>query len=402
MGTATMPGRIKKVSATADEESMAYLKPYDVFEYLPPETDRISKSRTKNFDSYVIRIGDILQTRSGRNLGPVTIADDYLARFTVSDDMVRVRIPDEAERLYTFAFLRSATGQRSLRGERGGSVINHISPEHVADISVPFVDAIEGSVVDKVREAVDLRGNARSILHQALEATNKRFPAPRSGSAPRWTVSSQQLWNRLDAAFHSNRVTEAKAMISDGVELGDVADVIKPGGRHRMIYVDRGRGTPLLSGRQILQADVVAAKELSKHSAQTATDFGLTAGSVIFQADGRAGAGLGYPSVVTAERNGWFASGHVGRLVPLDGCDVGWLWTAFASDVVQTQVQALCCGSVVDALYPEDLERIVLPPQSAVDSMGVKQAWDDLAEATVLLDQATRSIDDHLLGEAGD
>lgn len=66
---------------------MPYLRPYDVFEYLPPEADRLSVTRTARLEDYLIQEGDILQTCSGRNLGPVTIADSYLTQSALSHDM---------------------------------------------------------------------------------------------------------------------------------------------------------------------------------------------------------------------------------------------------------------------------------------------------------------------------
>lgn len=69
---------------------MPYLRPYDVFEYLPPEADRLSVTRTARLEDYLIQEGDILQTCSGRNLGPVTIADSYLTQSALSHDMIRM------------------------------------------------------------------------------------------------------------------------------------------------------------------------------------------------------------------------------------------------------------------------------------------------------------------------
>ena len=396
MGSATMPTRIKKVPATANEASVPYLRPYDVFEYLPPESDRVSRDRTKNIDHYLIRPNDILQTRSGRNLGPVTLADDYLARFAVSDDMIRIRIHDEPQRLYTFAFLRSVTGQRVLRGDLGGSVISHISPEQVGAIGIPFVEELLDQVVGPVRRALGLRASARSLLHSTVSQVNARFPVPDHDRARGWTTRTAALSDRLDAAFHSKSVIEAKALLRQGARMGDLAEIVKPSGRHKMVYVDRAHGTPFLSGRQILQSDVVAPKYLSPFSAQSAGGFNLVRDTIVFQADGRAGEGLGYPAMITSDREGWLASGHVGRLIPRSPRDVGWLWAAMASDIVQTQIAALSCGSVVDALYPEDLKEVLLPPCDAVRFSTVTTAWEHMAEASRLLDQASAIIDSAL------
>lgn len=106
-------------------------------------------------------------------------------------------------------------------------------------------------------------------------------------------------------------------------------------------------------------------KYISERSIGRDTSFDLQAGSICFQADGRAGEGLGTPVLITRERNGWLGSGHIVRVIPNDPSDSGWLWAAIASSQVQIQIAALACGSVVDALYPDDLERVLLPRGSS-------------------------------------
>ncbi len=123
---------------------------------------------------------------------------------------------------------------------------------------------------------------------------------------------------RIDAAYYATRVRDIRQKLSDmgGVALREVAQVTKPGGRYKTYYVGPGHGTPLLSGTQILQADPIGAKRISSRSIAKDTGYELRKGTVCFQADGRAEESLGYPSLVTSERDGWFASGHVGRVIP--------------------------------------------------------------------------------------
>ena len=105
------PARFKRTYAADGEDFVSYLRPYDVFDYLPFEADKLSRARTENLDDYLIKAGELLQSCSGRNLGPLTIADAHLAKFALSHDMVRVSIDDNADRFYTLAFLRTPTGQ---------------------------------------------------------------------------------------------------------------------------------------------------------------------------------------------------------------------------------------------------------------------------------------------------
>lgn len=395
-GHARMPGRLKQTLAVPGEAFVSYLRPYDVFEYLPPEADRLSVSRTENLSDYRITSGDLLQTRSGRNLGPLTIADDYLARFALSDDMVRITIPDESDRFYTLAFLQSAIGQHLLRGDLNGSVIDHLSVPQVSAIRVPFIASIVTKVAALMRSATETRERSRIALHGAVEALNSTFESERGAPLREgWTARAAMLGTRLDAAYHSThvRTIRAKVLETGGVELGDVATITKPGGRYKTYYVGPGHGTPLVSGRQLLQADVIGAKNISSRSIPDGAGYELTRGVICFQADGRAEESLGYPCMVTAERDGWFASGHVARATPKSDDDSGWLWAAIASDAVQEQIAALACGSVVDALYPEDLVSVVLPPRHLVDSAAVEAAWQGFADAAAKMAKARQTVE---------
>lgn len=96
------------------------------------------------------------------------------------------------------------------------------------------------------------------------------------------------------------------------------------------------------------------------------------------------------------ERMGWLASGHVGRFTPLDIKDAGWLWAATACDVVQEQIATSACGSVVDSVYPEPLESLVLPTIANEDSQRVLEAWKMMAKAEELENRAIKLVDDEM------
>ncbi|HCG55519.1 MULTISPECIES: hypothetical protein [Brevibacterium] len=393
------PARFKRAYAAPSEEYISYLRPYDVFEFLPPEADRLSIKRTEDLEEYRIQPGDLLQTCSGRNLGPLTIADDYLARFALSHDMIRVTIADEMDRYYTLAVLQSPTGQALLRGDLNGSVIDHITIGQVSNVEIPFISSVQNEVAKLMREAVETRGNARTKLRSVVERVNEKYPSePVEPYRAGWTVKASEIGTRLDAAFHSQHIADVRKQLMDngGGLLGDAANVIKPGGRPKLYYVGPEEGVPFLSGRQILQLDVVGAKNIATRSVDKNSGYGLEKGWITFQADGRAEESLGYPSVVLEDRADWFASGHVGRAAPKNENHTGWIWASMASDIVQHQIAALACGSVVDALYESDLEKVVIPPFDEVDAQMAQEAWNELSESVQKSTEAIKKVESAL------
>lgn len=371
--------RFKRVLAASSEPSLPFLRAFDVFEYLPEPADLISESRTDGLDGLRVEPGVILLTRSGRNLGPCVMADKYLSRFIPSDDLLRIRIPNEAQRLYVFAFLSTPTGQELLRLDRTGSVIDHLSAPQVARQAIPVFPAIFDQVVRLMGAAQRLQEEARVELDESVRAVEAGAGIERPLRPLRdgWTVNSKSVRSRFDAAFHQSglRATREALLAAGGQRLGEVATVLKPPGRYKTYYVEPNHGRPMLSGRHLLQFKPIGAKYISDRSISKALPYELHPGMIAFQADGRAEESLGQPVLVTNRRDRWLASGHVGRVTPHEAADQGWIWASMASTVVRRQMSSLACGSVVDALYEQDIANIVLPPRSLVDGAAVSAAW---------------------------
>jgi hypothetical protein len=125
-------------------------------------------------------------------------------------------------------------------------------------------------------------------------------------------------------------------------------------------------------------------------------DYELRTGWIAYPADGRAEEELGTPVLVTKDRDGWLASGHVGRIVPKLGVDVGWLFLALKTSHLQIQLKARASGSVVDSTFSTDMEEVILPPKIDVDGAKVLQLWEDFRESQALEEKASMIIDDSL------
>ncbi len=392
------PNRFKRVYATVAEQAAPYLRPYDVFDYLPLAADLLSVDRSPNLPQLQVRRGMLLQTCSGRNLGPAVAVDEFLERFAISHDMVRIAIDDERLRHYVLGFLTSPTGQALLRRDKTGSVIDHISPSHVQDLEVPILDSSTVTIVSRlIGKAIGLREQARLDIDAEVTRYSRSLPPLLGGAHHKegWTQTAASLDGRIDAQFHEPAAKQIgiDLLASGGTRLIDVAEVLKPAGRYKTFYVGRDFGSPMLSGRQVLQAHTVNLQYLSPRSIGSPRKYILDSGWIAFQADGRAEERLGVPAMVTPDRAGWMASGHIGRLVPRSGVDAGWLYAAFATPQVQAQVKALACGSVVDALYPEDLAAVVLPAAGDLDTSKVSNAWRSFAAAQAQQDAAISRVE---------
>ena len=396
----SLPQRFKRVYSSLAAGGVPYLRPYDLLEFVPEPADFLSRARN-NIPAYSVEKGTILQTCSGRNLGPAVFVDEYLARFVVSHDMVRVRISDERMRLYVLAFLSSQNGQALLRLDKTGSVIDHIDDSQVGEQQIPVFDKLVEEVVTLMQDATSMREQARLEIVEAQARFNESLgtlPDPKSSAG--WTIHAREFGGRIDAANYHPVAQEARSssLNQGGVPVRDIADVVKPAGRYKTVYVDPGWGRPILSGRQIHQVHPVGLKFIAPKALAAPDRYLLPVHSIAYQADGRAEEKLGVPVLITPDRCDWMASGHVGRVVAHPEIDPGWLYLALGSSHARVQIKSKASGSVVDGTYENDMADIVLPPPSS--NPEIVRLWDLFAEAskkeyraTSLLDAAISSVD---------
>lgn len=398
LGKIATLSRSKRTYAASGEESVPYLRPYDVFDYLPQAADQLSRNGSAGIDRLTPLPGTILQTCSGRNLGPLAYADSYICRFVVSDDMLRLNIDDEVQRLYTLAFLGTTTGQALLTRNKTGNVIDHLSPDDLAAVRIPFIDEATTKLVsDKMRTALRRREQARLTLDSLITEFASVLPQPTRSTLPRdgWTVSAGRLFGRLDAAFHDPLAAQIRQEIkaAGGVRVGDVAETVVPDWYKRH-YVSEEHGRCIVSGRQLLQTQPVNLQFIAVRSLNYSL-YELREGTIAFGARGRADDRMTQPALVTRDRADWLASENVMRVRPKSGVNSGWLYLCFATWQVQAQVAATAHGAVVDVIDPRRLREVILPKPDPERGASALACWEELAianseeaEARLLIDAA--------------
>lgn len=123
--------------------TVEYLTPTSIFmggegsKYL--DLSRCEPRRKAEILRHKAREGEILITGSG-TLGRTTIVGRTLLGKILSDDLVRVWIPDVGLRALVFTFLRSPAGQDQMLRNEYGTVQQHLEPPHIADIQMPLPD----------------------------------------------------------------------------------------------------------------------------------------------------------------------------------------------------------------------------------------------------------------------
>ncbi|MGP4063458.1 N-6 DNA methylase [Oceanobacillus sp. M65] len=119
-------------------DSIKYL---DLSQASERQLDMIGKLRVKR--------GDLLISRSG-TVGRVSLVTNQHDNAIVSDDLIRVIIPDEDIRYYVYHYLLSKYAQDQFKMNEYGTIQQHLEPAHVRETLVPLPDDIE-----QVREIIN-------------------------------------------------------------------------------------------------------------------------------------------------------------------------------------------------------------------------------------------------------
>lgn len=130
---------------------------------------RASKKQLATIRALRVKQGDLLVTRSG-TIGRVAYVTKRLDGAIVSDDMIRVRIPNENVRLYVYAFLQSQAGYNQMLRNEYGSVQQHLEPRHLRSLLVPVPD--DWTEVECVISAIRLAIESREQLEEANASAN--------------------------------------------------------------------------------------------------------------------------------------------------------------------------------------------------------------------------------------
>lgn len=110
--------------------------------------------------------GDLLLAITGATIGKIGIVARY-GRLAFSGDLLRLRVRGTLDPHYLLVVLRSPIGQGQLLRWVTGSTNGHLAPRDVVRALIPRLGKKEGTISDKVREALRTRAKAECLLELA-------------------------------------------------------------------------------------------------------------------------------------------------------------------------------------------------------------------------------------------
>lgn len=271
----------------------------------------LSNERTPQMSKLLIREGCTLISCSG-TIGRTVYVRAEMDGFAASHDVIRC-VPQRAEVApgYLFAFLSSSQAQAMIRQKTYGNVIQHIEPEHIADMPVPIPDgAFQQRIHDLVTRAAEARTEASHLLDAAgnyFDALAGPIPSSHDHAYAVGLVRRSDLNLRLDAFHHVGWASEARL---SGEPLGAIANVTVPG-RSKLIAADAG--VQFYTGVDLYQVRPQSTKRVAQWLPGV-PEWTLQPNTALIQVDGQRYGLMGRPAYVGSRLKGAAASWHMARI----------------------------------------------------------------------------------------
>lgn len=298
---------------------------------------------------------------------------------------------------YLYAFLSSKFGVPLVTSGTYGAIIQHIEPQHIADLPVPRLGddvegeahrLIDGAATARTRAAL-LKREARNLLlaHLGLRDIGA------SGTPTSFAVFSVRSVDltRLDAGFHSPSCRAAVAELTGSTPktraISEIANVFTPGIFKRR-YVDSPEyGYPYFSGTELFQLNAAPRGYLARkwsgiEGYRVSTDW------LLIQDAGQLGGLIGTVVRVQPFFDGSVVSNHLMRVAVNCRETAAYLFAVLTSPHGYRAIVRNAFGSSIPQLDPKHIAQIEVPwPDESVRL----EVAEKVLEAWGLEDQAVVS-----------
>jgi len=163
-------GRVRRRWVTDPRHGVPFLSSTDILQADLARLGLVSRRSVAENPKLLIREGWTLITRSG-SIGRMAYARRSMDGLACTEDVLRV-VPAEGgvPSGYLYAFLSSRFGVPMVTGGTYGAIVQHIEPQHIADLPVPRLGAeVEGRVHALIEEAAELR----STFEEEVDAATR-------------------------------------------------------------------------------------------------------------------------------------------------------------------------------------------------------------------------------------
>lgn len=311
---------------------------------------------------------------------------------------------------YLYAYLSSKFGVPLVISGTYGAIIQHLEPEHIADLPVPRIgDALEREIHALVEEAGELRTRANETLARLAAQIDERISGVELRTGKTWMgpVESKLLQRRMDVGYYSPTAWAIRKRLSEGHHktVGEFCSSISLPGIFKRIHVDE----PTFAARYFTGASLfcIEAEPKGYLSRKTSLfdEVQMHHGMILVQAFGSEGGLNGRPVWVGKHLDGATTTHMLVRLKPSDPALAGLLFVFLMSKAGYHQMAALSYGGAIPHFDEDCMGEVVMPLFDAATNLAIsKEAEAALSDRDKALDndlEARARIERALVQKAG-
>jgi len=405
-------GRITRQWAADAAHGVPFLTSTSILQADLSDLRFISRRAVRENPKLIIREGHTLITRAG-TIGRMSYARPDMDGMACTEDVLRV-IPD-SQRVpsgYLYAFLSSKFGVPLVTSGTYGAIIQHIEPQHIADLPVPRLgDAVEKRVHGLVKGAARKRTNATQLLSQADSCVRAMLGKPVDDGCDHektWTfVSCTRLQSRFDAYYFSNRCEAARraldtAQVDEHRRLADVATVFIPGIFKRRYADDPRFGVPYITGGDVFQLTPKSERYLM-HRVVTEHQLAVEEGTILIQEAGQLGGLIGRSVMVGSHLDGFAVSNNMVRVKSNVRRDAGFIFALLSTDEGVTLIAREAAGSSIPHMDATRVRGLQIPWPNQKRRYEVSDLVDEaikLRDGATLAEDEARTLVERAIEEA--
>ena len=411
-----MPGREQKYVESKTDHSMEIFSPSDLQKYQPKVNKYINKN-IKSFQDYVVHKNWVLITRSG-TIGLARLVDDNLADKCFSDDLIRVVPNGILPPGYLYAFLASSIGQGLLRASTFGSVVPHVYPEHVADLSIPLLPTtIQNKIHELIIKAsillVDANiqlDKANSLVHSVnnlpyLDHVNTGLldDSNVTGGVRAFIADGISNHQLLADRYDPNLMAAEKIvkMHKNTLRLGDLVASAFGVPLFKHIYVEADQGIPLFGSADLFKIKISEQKFISKTETKAISKYLVKNGWILIASSGSIGGVIGRTTIVHHNFENIAVSNHAIRIIA-DNNRIfpGYLLAYLSSEYGYRSIIRTAFGSSVPEIHLGDVMDIPIPIPSRDNQNKISElvlsAYTKRSEAVDMESKAISIFEDEI------
>ena len=360
------PGRIKRLWVDSAEHGRPFLSSSDILEADLSRIPFISRRSVAENPRLPISPTWTLITRSG-TVGRMAYCRGGMDGHACSEHVLRV-VPD-SERIppgYLYAYLSSKFGVSLVIGGTYGAIIQHIEPEHVADLPVPRLGKrVETEAHELVIEGARLRDEATAAQQETLMRVAELIGWQDQVSTTNITcAAASALRRRMDAFHHAPQVLRARELLGGcgAVRLADQTEsVFEPNRGPRLKVEDPAFGVPFLSSSEVFRLDPSGEYFISKRRTPHLERLLVSERDLLLPRSGQLGGVIGRAVLPLPTCYGHAASEHLVRVRCRSKEDAFYLWSIFASEPGYLATIGTAYGSSIPSLDCDLLAQMKIP-----------------------------------------